>query len=85
MGAVGSFLIFAVDVIKWHKKEERVKVVPSAQKLPDKLLKESEVKEDDRQSQRSSDGNRGDSSDTSAADPAGSGQPDTSALFDTWL
>lgn len=84
-GAAGSFIIFSVDVIKWHKKEERVKVVPSAQELPDELLKESEVKEDVEQSQRSDNGNGGSDSDTSAADAAELRQPDTSTFFDTWL
>ena len=30
IGALVSIVIFAVDVIKWHSREERFKVVPSA-------------------------------------------------------
>lgn len=85
-GAIGSFFIFAIDVIKWHKREERVKVFPSAGKLPDEFLKESEVKSDaPEQSSRSMDGIGGSSGNTSPADSAESKQPDTSALFDTWM
>lgn len=41
-GAIASIFIFAFDVIKWHSKEERVKIVPSAE------LEESEVITDER-------------------------------------
>lgn len=43
IGAVISIFVFIIDVFKWHNREERVKVVPSIQKLPDDLLKESPV------------------------------------------
>lgn len=84
IGAVGSFFLFLFDVIKWHKREERVKVRGSAEDLPDIFIKESEVIENG-QSERSDNRSRGGDPDSSAADPAGSGQPDTSAFFDSWL
>ncbi|MCR5599125.1 MAG: hypothetical protein K6G33_00060 [Ruminococcus sp.] len=41
-----SVLIFAVDVIKWHDKEKRVKITPSKQSVPpEKIVTESEVTE----------------------------------------
>lgn len=85
LGAAGSFLIFAVDVIKWHKREERVKVTGSAQKLPDIYrTEESEVKSDG-QSKRSDNGDRGSDPDSASAHADQPRQPDASALFDTWL
>lgn len=84
IGAVGSFFVFLFDVIKWHKREERVKVRGSAEKLPDILTTESEVIESG-QSERSDNGSGGSDTNSSPADEAGPGQPDTSAFFDSWL
>lgn len=82
IGAVISIFVFIIDVFKWHNREERVKVVPSIQKLPDDLLKESEVKKD---VPRDTDGNRGDDTNSSSDNSADAGKSDTSALFDSWL
>lgn len=82
-GSIGSFFIFAIDVIKWHKREERVKVVPSAGDPADNL-KESEVISYG-ESERSDNGIGGSDPYTPAADPTGSGQPDSSAIFNSWL
>ncbi len=84
IGAVGSFFVFLFDVIKWHKREERVKVRGSAEKLPDILTTESEVIEYG-QSERSDNGSGGSDTNSTPADEAGPGQPDTSAFFDSWL
>lgn len=53
LGALVSIVIFAVDVIKWHDREEKVEVQPS--KTPEEIIgeilvnyKEGEVNEDDR-------------------------------------
>lgn len=83
-GAVGSFFVFLFDVIKWHKREERVKVRGSAEKLLDILKTESEVI-DNGQSERSDNGSGGSDSHTSAANAAELRQPDTSTVFDSWL
>lgn len=83
-GAVGSFFVFLIDVMKWHKREERVKVRGSAEKLPDEFIKESEVNENG-QPERSGNGSGGSDTNTAPADAAGSRQPDTSAFFDAWL
>lgn len=82
IGSLVSVVIFVIDIIKWHKKEERVKIVPGVQKLPDELLKESEVKKD---APRDNNGNRGDNSNTSPDNSANAGQSNTSAIFDSWL
>ncbi|MDE5854631.1 MAG: hypothetical protein K2H19_06165 [Ruminococcus sp.] len=82
IGSLVSIFVFIIDVIKWHKKEERVKIVPSVQKLPDELTKESEVKED---APRDNNRNRGDNSDSSSDNSANAGQSSASALFDSWL
>ena len=42
IGAFVSIFIFAVDVIKWHDKEEKVNITPSAQE-PEPDLNEKEV------------------------------------------
>ena len=83
-GAVGSFFVFLIDVMKWHKREERVKVRGSAEKLPDEFIKESEVNENG-QPERSDNGSGGSDTNTAPADTAESRQPDTSAFFDAWL
>ena len=67
IGAVGSFFVFLFDVIKWHKREERVKVRGSAEKLPDILKTEIEVIENG-QSKRSDNGSGRSDSNTPSAD-----------------
>ena len=84
IGAVGSFFVFLFDVIRWHKREERVKVRGSAEKLPDEFIKESEVNENG-QSERSYNGSGGSDTNAAPADTAESRQSDTSAFFDAWL
>lgn len=84
IGAVGSFFVFLFDVIKWHKREERVKVRGSAEKLSDILTTESEVIESG-QSERSDNRSGGSDTNSTSADEAGPGQSDTSAFFDSWL
>ena len=58
LGALVSIVIFAVDVIKWHDKEEKVEIEPS--KTPEEIIgeilvnyKEGEVNEDDRRTDES--------------------------------
>lgn len=53
LGALVSIIIFAIDVIKWHDKEERFDIQPS--KSPEEIIgeilsnhTESEVNEDER-------------------------------------
>lgn len=82
VGSLVSVLIFVIDVIRWHKREERVKIVPSVQNLPDELTKESEVKEN---AAGDNNGNRGNNSDSSPDNSANAGKSDTSAIFDSWL
>ena len=47
-GALISVFIFAIDVIRWHDKETKVKITPS--KSPEEviadIMKNEEVKED---------------------------------------
>ena len=81
-GAVGSFFVFLIDVIRWHRAEKRVVVSASAQKLPNMF---EEVNDNVRESSRSDYGNRGDNSDSSSADSDNGGQSSASALFDSWL
>lgn len=72
IGALVSIFIFCIDVLRWHGQEKRLKIVPSAQQLPDefKEVKESEVKQDERSSSKS--------------DRADAGQSDSSAIFTLW-
>lgn len=35
-----SFIVFVVDVVKWHRQEKRIKVTGSAYKLPDEFKPE---------------------------------------------
>lgn len=42
-GAFVSIVIFAVDVIKWHDKETKVKIIPSNNPEPEEDEPESEV------------------------------------------
>ncbi len=53
LGALVSIIIFAIDVIRWHDKEEKVDVQPS--KTPEEIIgeilvnyKTGEVNEDER-------------------------------------
>lgn len=53
LGALVSIIIFAIDVIKWHEREEKVEIVPS--KSPEEVIgeilvnyKEGEVNKDER-------------------------------------
>lgn len=50
VGALISVGIFAIDVIKWHDKETKVKIEPSndVKKIVADILSESEVKENER-------------------------------------
>lgn len=50
IGALISVGIFAIDVIKWHEKETKVKIEPSndVKKIVSDILAESEVKENER-------------------------------------
>lgn len=79
-GAVGSFFVFLIDVMKWHNREERVKVRGSAENLPDEFIKESEVNENG-QLERSDNGSGGSDTNAAPADTAESRQPDTSAFL----
>lgn len=62
LGALVSIIIFAIDVIKWHDKEEKVYIQPS--KSPEEIIgeilsnhTESEVNEDDRRTDESGEHN----------------------------
>lgn len=50
IGALLSIFIFAIDVIRWHDKETKVKIEPSndVKKIVADILAESEVKENER-------------------------------------
>lgn len=43
VGAFVSIVIFAIDVIKWHDKETKVKIIPSNNPEPEENEPESEV------------------------------------------
>lgn len=69
-GALVSVGIFAVDVIRWHDKESKVKIEPSndVKKIVDSILAESEVKENERDQR----------------DAPESGECDTPAFYGAW-
>lgn len=70
VGALVSAVIFAIDVIRWHDKETKVKITPS--KLPEEviadIMKSEEVKENERDQR----------------DAAESGECDTSPFYGAW-
>lgn len=41
---VGTFILFVIDVLRWHDREENVEIIPSAEK--DVSAAESEVTSD---------------------------------------
>lgn len=43
LGAFASIVIFVIDVIRWHDREEVVKIVPSNSPEPEEAKIESEV------------------------------------------
>lgn len=69
-GAFVSVFIFAVDVIRWHDKETKVKIEPSndVKKIVSDILAESEVKENERDKR----------------DATESGECDTPPVYGTW-
>lgn len=74
IGALISIVVFCIDVFRWHSQEKRLKIVPSAQELPDEfkeISKESEVKND--------------AGVSPVSDRTDAGQSDSSAVFASWL
>ena len=73
-----SVIIFVIDVFRWHDREEKVIITPSAHAD----LIESEVITDDK---RNIELSRGDDPASSDTDRTSEGQSDTSALSSSWL
>lgn len=69
-GALISVFIFAIDVLRWHDKETKVKITPS--KSPEEvianIMKSEEVKENERDQR----------------DVTESGECDTPPFYGTW-
>ncbi len=81
IGAIVSIFVFVIDVIKWHNSEKRSVIIPSAQILPDELKND---KDNSIESEVNDHAGR-DSSCSSVSDRADAGQPNSSAIFSSWL
>lgn len=60
IGAIVSIFIFIIDTFRWHKREEHIKIIPSAQ------LGESEVIQNERRDNGRAPG-RGDNNDNGSS------------------